>query len=56
MTRTKFFAEEYLFQIIKMDNELNTKITDQANTIIEFGGVQSGTLIVLYQTIPTSAK
>ena len=56
MTSTKFFAEEYLFQTIKIDIELITKIIVQANTIIEFEGVQSGILIVLYHFIPTSAK
>lgn len=56
MIKVKVFSEENLFQMIKSDNELNTKIIVQANTINELEGVHSGRLIVLYQAIPASAK
>ena len=56
ITNPKFFADEYLFQIINIDNELSTKIIVHANTINEFEGVHSGRLIVLYHALPTSAK
>jgi len=56
MIKVNVFSEENLFQIIKTDNELNTKIIVQANTINELEGVHSGRLIVLYQAFPTSAK
>jgi hypothetical protein len=52
----KFFFDEYLFQIIRIDKEVSANITIQAIAINVFEGVQSGRLIVLYQAIPTSAK
>ena len=51
-----FFSDEYLFQIIKMDTEVSIKIIIQAITIIEFDGVHSGRLMVLYHDLPVSAK
>lgn len=56
MTRPKFFSDEYLFQIIKRDKEVSTKIIVHINTENEFEGVHSGRLIVLYQAIPISSK
>lgn len=56
MMKWKFFTEEYLFQIIRIDSEVKTKIIVQARTINEPEGVQSGRLRVLYQVLPVSAK
>jgi len=46
ITNPNFFSEEYLFQIINIDNEVRIKITVQTSTITELEGVQSGRLIV----------
>jgi hypothetical protein len=56
MIAPKCFCVEYLFQIIRIDNELKTKMIDHIITINDFEGVQLGRLIVLYHPIPTSAK
>ena len=56
MIKVKVFSVEYLFQIIKSDSELNTKIIVHTNTMNEFEGAHSGRLIVLYQALPISAK
>jgi len=56
ITNPNFFSVEYLFQIINIDNDVRINITVHAITIIEFEGVQSGKLIVLYQDLPVSAK
>lgn len=52
----KFFSDECLFQSMRRDKELRTKIIVQAKTITEPEGVQSGRLIVLYHDLPISAK
>jgi hypothetical protein len=54
--RLNFFSEEYLFHIISSEIEVKANIIDQANTIIEFEGVQSGRLIDLYHARPALAK
>ncbi len=51
-----FFSEEYLFQIIRIERDVSTKIIVHIITIIEFEGVQLGRCIVLYQDLPVSAK
>jgi hypothetical protein len=45
-----------LFQIIRIEREVKINITNHAVTISVFDGVQSGRLIVLYHTLPSSAK
>ena len=56
ITNAKIFSDECLFQIIRMEREARIKITTHAVTIIVFDGVQSGRFIVLYQSLPVSAK
>lgn len=56
MIKWKFFAEEYLFQMMRIDSEVKAKIIVQARTINEPEGVHSGRFRVLYQVLPVSAK
>jgi hypothetical protein len=52
----KLFWDEYLFQIINIDNEVKIKITIHTITITELEGVHWGRFMVLYHPLPTSAK
>ncbi len=56
MITPKCFCVEYLFQIISIDSAPSINIIVHIITISVLEGVQLGKLIVLYHTIPISAK
>jgi len=50
------FSEEYLFQIIRIENEESTRIIVQTVAMTEFDGAHSGRSIVFCHKLPVLAK
>jgi len=56
MIKLKFRSFEYLFQIIRIEREVKTKMIIQIFSINKLENVQPGRLMVLYHAKPASAK
>ena len=56
MIKLKFRSFEYLFQIIRIEREVKTKMIIQIFSINKLENIQPGMLMVLYHAKPGSAK